>query len=574
MRSRSLGFALGDGRRVRLGKTVSSIGTDPACDVVLPAGDAKPSHLLALLEGGVCTVVPAGPGCTLRHNGKRTTQAVLAVGDTVQLGRAELTLVWFEEDAARPAPARGGPELLPMLSSFAARLLVRRPTRELVDRLLDSMLEACGADCGFIATGPERARRLVSCRGKAPSLEVADTLVERVLSSGAPVVVPEVAADAALASAPSVRALGVVSVVAVPLSFEPEPAALYLGRRLGRAPFGPADADAALALSAVASLLLATSRELDALHDEVGRLSAAQQPAAFDGIIGESAVMRALYRDVERLAPTPLSIVIHGETGTGKELVARALHKKSGRRGRFVAVSCGALPDTLVERELFGHARGAFSGAVSDRAGVFEAADGGTLFLDEVAELSPAAQVRLLRVTQEREVTRLGETWARKLDVRLIAASHKDLAAEVEAKRFREDLRFRLEEARLTVPPLRDRGGDVELIARAALAQVNTRATGFTAKALEALKGYPFPGNVRELVSMVRRAALRCETDRIGSELLELPARPVVALEEASRAFVRRHVREAIAQCGGNKREAAEALGIGLRSIFRYLEEP
>ncbi len=573
--SSSMGFALGDGRRVRLSKAVSSVGSDTACDVVLDGRDVKPSHLLALLEGGACSIVPAGPGCALKHNGKKVAQAVLAIGDTVQVGRHELTLVWCEEEApeAVPEPARDE-RVLGRLASFAARLLARRPARELMDHLLDSMLETCGADCGFIATGSPGERRIVSCRGKAPSLDVADSIVERVLNAGAPVRVAEVAADAGLAGAPSVVALGVSSVVAVPLSLDPQPAALYLGRRLGRAPFSAADVDTALALSALAALLLGASSELAALHDEVDRLSGALPTPTFEGMIGDSPVMRALYRDIERLGPTPLAVVIHGETGTGKELVARALHRKSRRRGRFVAVSCAALPDTLLERELFGHARGAFSGAVGDRPGLFEAADGGTLFLDEVAELSPAAQVRLLRVTQEREVTRLGETWARKLDVRLVSASHRSLEAEVAAKRFREDLRFRLDEVRVEVPPLRDRGGDVELIARAALRQANTRATGFTAKALEALRGYAFPGNVRELVSLVGRAALRCETDRIGPELLELPARAIAPLEEAEREFVRRHVREAIAQCGGNKKEAAEALGIGLRSIFRYLEGP
>ncbi|MBL8951929.1 MAG: sigma 54-interacting transcriptional regulator [Myxococcaceae bacterium] len=570
-----MGFALGDGRRVRLSKAVSSVGSDAACDVVLDGRDVKPSHLLALLEAGGCSVVPAGPQCTLRHNGKKVSQAVLAVGDTLQVGRHELTLVWCEDEGPGPTPEVPRSErVLPRLASFAGRLLARRPARELVDHLLESMLETCGADCGFIATGPMGERRVVSCRGRAPSLDVADSIVERVLSAGAPVLVAEVEADAGLAQAPSVVALGVTSVVAVPLSLEPHPAALYLGRRAGRAPFSPADVDTALGLSALAALLLGASNELAALHDEVDRLSVAQPAAGYEGMLGDSPVMRELYRNIDRLGPTPLAVVIHGETGTGKELVARALHKKSRRRGRFVAVSCAALPDTLLERELFGHARGAFSGATQDRPGLFEAADGGTLFLDEVAELSPQAQVRLLRVTQEREVTRLGETWARKLDVRLIAASHRALDAEVAAGRFREDLRYRLDEVRLEVPALRDRGADIELIARAALRQAHTRAAGFTAKALEALQGYPFPGNVRELVSLIGRAALRCEGDRIGAELLELPARRIVPLEEAEREFVRRHVREAIAQCEGNKKEAAEALGIGLRSIFRYLEGP
>jgi DNA-binding NtrC family response regulator len=373
-----------------------------------------------------------------------------------------------------------------------------------------------------------------------------------------------------------VVSLRLTSALVLPLRAGPAPlSAVYLGRRAGSPPFSAVELEEAVALSSLAALLLATSRELTELRTQVDNLTQRIAAATFEGLIGESSPMRALYRQVERLGPTSLNVLIQGETGTGKELVARALHRRSGRRGRLVAINCAALPESLIERELFGHVKGAFSGAGADRAGLVESADGGTLFLDEIGDMPLTLQTRLLRVVQEREVTRLGEVHPRKVDVRVVSATHAPLKAAVERGAFRADLLFRLEEVRVDVPPLRERGDDVLLIAHQVLAQEGRRARGFTQKATEALRGHPFPGNVRELVSRVRRAAVLASGELLGPEDLELggDGAPLTPLEEARDAFVQRYVREAIARCGGSKKEAAQALGIGLRSLFRYLGE-
>jgi len=204
-----------------------------------------------------------------------------------------------------------------------------------------------------------------------------------------------------------------------------------------------------------------------------------------------------------------------------------------------------------------------------------EAADGGTLFLDEIGDMPLSLQSRLLRVVQEREVTRLGENHPRKVDMRVVSATHKPLKVLVEKNAFRADLLFRLDEVRVDVPPLRERGDDVLLIAHHVLAQEGRRVKGFTQKATEALRGHPFPGNVRELVSRVRRAAVLATGELIGPEDLELGEddAPLMPLDKARDAFVLRYVREAIARSGGSKKDAAQALGIGLRSLFRYLGE-
>lgn len=572
-------LVLPDGRRTALDKPVVSVGTDSACDVVLRASGVKASHALLFRDAQGWSVSPAGPGCDVRVRGKRVELARLAPGESFSVGSASLTLLAPEESqvpASPPSKAASSGRVVPVLAGFASRLLLQRPAAELLETAMRGLAEAAGADVGFLVSA-EGARRQVLCAtGPVPDAAVVDSLVDRVVASGAPVLVPDVAADQALAAAPSVVALRLTSALVIPLRAGPAPlSAVYLGRRAGSPPFSTVELEEAMALSALAALLLATSRELTELRAQVDSLTQRIQAATFEGLIGESRPMSELYRQVERLGPTALNVLIQGETGTGKEGVARALHRRSGRRGRLVAINCAALPESLIERELFGHVRGAFSGAGADRPGLVEAADGGTLFLDEIGDMPRSLQSRLLRVVQEREVTRLGENHPRKVDMRVISATHKPLQSLVRQGLFREDLLFRLEEVRVEVPPLRERGDDVLLIAHHVLAQEGRRAKGFTQKAAEALRGHPFPGNVRELVSRVRRAAILASGELIGPADLELGGEqtPLLPLDEARDAFVLRYVREAIARSGGSKKDAAQALGIGLRSLFRYLGE-
>ncbi|WP_239014706.1 sigma 54-interacting transcriptional regulator [Archangium violaceum] len=558
-----------------------SVGSDAACDVVLQAPGVKPSHALLFQDARGWTVSAAARGCEVRVRNKRVEVAPLAPGESFSVGRISLTLL--SSEAARPvvdsAPeAAPAGRLLAVLTGFASRLMVQRPPVELLDVAMRGLAEVADADVGFLVSVEGPRRHVICSTGPVPEAAVVDSLVDQVVASGAPVLVADVAADAALAGAPSVVALRLTSALVLPLRGGTAPLSIvYLGRRGGRPPFSPRELEEAMALSSLAALLLATSRELMELRTRVDSLTQRIEAATFEGLIGESHAMRAMYRLVERLAPTSLHVLIQGETGTGKEEVARALHRRSGRRGRLVAINCAALPESLIERELFGHVKGAFSGAGTDRPGLVEAADGGTLFLDEVGDMPLSLQSRLLRVVQEREVTRLGENHPRKVDMRVVAATHRPLKALVEEGRFRGDLLFRLDEVRVEVPPLRERGDDVLLIAHHVLSREARRARGFTQKATGALRGHPFPGNVRELVSRVRRAAILAPGELIGPEDLELgaDAAPLVPLEEAREAFVQRYVREAIARSGGSKKDAAQALGIGLRSIFRYLgEEP
>jgi transcriptional regulator with GAF, ATPase, and Fis domain len=305
----------------------------------------------------------------------------------------------------------------------------------------------------------------------------------------------------------------------------------------------------------------------------------AQAPDA-SGLLGASAPMIALRAQVRRVAAAPFHVLVDGESGSGKELVARALHAAGPRRQRrLCTVNCAALTDDLLEAELFGHARGAFTGAVRDRAGLFEEADGGTLFLDEVGELSLRAQAKLLRVIQDGEVRRVGESHARRVDVKLIAATNRVLADEVAAGRFRADLRYRLEVVRIAVLPLRERPDDIPILARAfwvdAAARTGTRAALHPAT-LAALARHQWPGNVRELQNVVRVLAVNAPSRGLvtpaalpSSLVLHAPPAPTLSL--ARRGFEERFVRAALARAGHRSSQAARELGVSRQGLRKLL---
>lgn len=325
---------------------------------------------------------------------------------------------------------------------------------------------------------------------------------------------------------------------------------------------------------------------------ELGTLPG-QVMTASEELIGDSPVMHQLRAQVDKLARSQAPVHIHGESGTGKEVVARRIHARGPRAtGPFVAVNCGAIPSELIESELFGHIKGAFTGASRDKLGLFQAAEGGTLFLDEVADLPISMQVKLLRAVQEKRVRPVGANDEIATDVRLLSATHKDLSQEVAQNRFREDLFFRINVIDLDVPSLRTRIDDIAALSQTLLERIatanGTPVVSLEDNALEALKGYGFPGNVRELENMLERACALCEGDRIGHDELQLAVtrRPVVAKQAASSPtnllsaiggdldgyladIERSALSEALEAHRWNRTDTAKAMGISFRSL-RY----
>ncbi len=304
-------------------------------------------------------------------------------------------------------------------------------------------------------------------------------------------------------------------------------------------------------------------------------------------IVGTSPAIEALMAQIEQAGPSPARVLIQGENGTGKELVARALHTSSPRRDApFVAVNCSAIPEELIESELFGHERGAFTGATQGRRGRFEEAHGGTLFLDEVAELSPRAQTKLLRVLQECELSRVGGNRPIKVDVRVIAATNLDLRGRVDHGQFREDLFFRLAVIPMTVPPLRARPEDigplVQHFAARLAKETGQRRKSFEADAIALLRNYAFPGNVRELHNLVERLSIMSSRSSIGAADVRavLPAAGsatvmpgTMRLSEAVQGFERTQIEAAIAATGGNMAQAAVRLGLERSHLYKKMRK-
>ncbi|HSS51947.1 MAG TPA: sigma-54 dependent transcriptional regulator, partial [Thermoanaerobaculia bacterium] len=379
----------------------------------------------------------------------------------------------------------------------------------------------------------------------------------------------------------SVAAAGVRSLVCVPLPGSPAPGVLYADTRLPGARLGEEHLQWLAAAAALASGPLAVALRAERLELENRRLQAAE--LGF-GLVGETPAMKRVYEVITRAAPAASTVLILGESGTGKELAARALHGASRRAGKpFVAINCATLSSTLLESELFGHERGAFTGAVERKTGKLEVAQGGTLFLDEMGEMPPPLQAKLLRVLQERTFERVGSTRPIQADVRVIAATNRDLAKAIAAGTFRADLYYRLNVVSITMPPLRERREDVPLLASHFAArhgrEIRGREAGISPEARALLVRYDWPGNVRELGNAIERAVVLGQDDTIRPEdlpetLLETaPAADALAprFHDALNDLKRRLIVEAVHESGGTITRAAERLGLHPNHLHRLI---
>ncbi len=314
------------------------------------------------------------------------------------------------------------------------------------------------------------------------------------------------------------------------------------------------------------------------LQDQVELGRTGEEPG-LEGLGGTPAMLE-IRKTIERIADTPSTVLITGESGTGKEVVARLIHSRSSRSERsFIAVNLGGVPETLLESELFGYEKGAFTGAERRKAGMFELASGGTLFLDEIGEMPVHLQVKLLRVLQDRKIQRLGATDLLPIDVRIIAATNHDLQARVKENRFREDLFYRLNVIQLHMPPLRERSADIPLLAGRLISKLNRKLgksiQGIEAEGLARLQSYPFPGNVRELENLVERAMIFAEGQALSAADLSLPAAGAAGVPEPSSlgSLERKAIVEALHRWEGNRTRAAAELGITRRTLLNKLKQ-
>ena len=508
------------------------------------------------------------------------------------------------------------------VETLVRALSTRDRLRPLLDQVLDALVLWTGVERGLLllrAPGgklvPRAARNLARADLHGVQLSLSRSLAERALATGEPVVAVDAAGELPEVHQ-SVHLLKLRSVLAVPLLARGEAlGVVYLDDRVRRGAFGPGELAWVRLVSALAAVAIADARdqlalrraarrakraearlevvlarktaELDAAERELSRARGERGTRySYDAIIGESPKIRSLLAMVDRVTDADVPVLIAGESGSGKELVARAIHDNGPRSdGAFVSENCAAIPETLLETTLFGHTRGAFTGANRSHAGLFEVADGGTLFLDEIGEMSLAMQTKFLRILENGEVRPVGSERSRKVDVRVIAASHRDLAIMVAAGKFRQDLYYRLNVILIDVPPLRERPGDVEILARHLVERHGgKKGVRLTRAAIDALSAYSWPGNVRQLENEIRRAVvLGGEAILVEHLSAEVRKGAETELSRADGLNVRRRVdaleaelvKSALERTRGNQTRAAELLGLsrfGLQKMIRRLD--
>jgi transcriptional regulator with GAF, ATPase, and Fis domain len=571
---------------VLLRKPINSIGRRDGNDVVLADPTVAATHANIIKSGHGCSVSVLDRSHELYVNGKRVRKADLGWGDRILLGRYELTLM--EGEPARD-PAADQPDTidaLKQLVDFSQQLMTDTSPQALFRKLLRAVVILTGAEKGFVILMQDGQRNLAASHNvdedASAVARISDSIVERVVQSRKPLIVSDAMRDVQFARAKSVVDLRLSSVMCVPMLYRDDLlGCLYLGNDNVTDLFTRRDLDLLHVFASQASLLVHTALMLNELKTTNRNLRQQLRKSAQGEMIGSSDPIQAVFKVLRRVAPTDISVLVLGETGTGKELVALELHRLSPRtRKPFVSINCGAIPENLLESELFGHKKGAFTGAVTDKMGKFEAAEGGTLFLDEISEMPMNLQVKLLRVLQERKIERVGELKPRPIDIRVIAATNRDIEAEIRAGRFREDLFYRLNEVTVGLPPLRDRGDDILLLARFFLnkyaEQYGSRARGFTNDCIKAMKGYYWPGNVRQLESRVKRAVIMSDRALLNGADLGLSAgdrRNIKPLAEAEEEFKMGYVREVLEVNNWNKAQTARDLGVDPRTIFRYIEK-
>jgi transcriptional regulator with GAF, ATPase, and Fis domain len=578
-------------RAINLARRITTLGRSSENDVALPDAGLPETALHIHFDGRDFNAACHG-GAEMEVNGRRKVTARLVEGDRIRLGASELQFTFRDRPGApAPAPAATAPgrvEAMQGLVRFSERLLAARDFSRLLDELLDALLEATHAEKGFLILLEAGRMEVKAARNLARETienavsRVSDSIIQRVAATRRPVVVADALHDTQWSSSSSVVNLKLCSVMCAPLMCEGEPfGVIYLGNDSVVSLFDEKDLEVLTIFTAQASLLVENARLLHGLRQENEALRQVVQQNQFGEIIGAGGSMREVFRRIEKVAATDVSVLVTGETGTGKELVAREIHRRSPRTGGpFVAVNCGAIPENLLESELFGHVRGAFTGAIATRGGKFQAADGGTLFLDEIGDMPPQLQVKLLRALQERTVTKVGDARAEPIDIRVVAATNKVLEDEIKAGRFREDLYYRLNVISILLPPLRDRGDDLVVIARFFLQkyarEFSSRARSFAPAATVALRKYPWPGNIRELENRVKKAVVLAEKPVVGPEDLDLgpdSLAPVLPLLQAKEEFQKRYINEVLDRNGGNRTKTAKDLGVDPRTIFRHLEK-
>jgi Nif-specific regulatory protein len=609
------------GSTVALGSTPVVLGRLPESGLQLRDLAVSRQHCAITLDGGRCVLRDLDSRHGTFVNGLPIRERVLVSGDLINVGSSLFLFLFRDEDERAgaaggllddsdfmaastihlPLAAANQAEVwsgraesdLAALVQAAEDLHAVRSTEALARRVLDLAFAVCPAERAAMllldSEGEPEAAFARDRRGPAEPFPVSRTLLSRMVRERLALLASDVVQTPGFGAAASVLAERLSSLLAVPLQAAGAASSavtglLYADTRDAAAPFDPGHLAIVTVACRMAALALDTVRRFEWQEAERRRLEA----ALGSDLVGESQRMQEVYRLLVRAAGTPSTVLLGGESGTGKELAARTLHDRSPRAGRpFVAINCATLSETLLESELFGHERGAFTGALERKMGKLEVADSGTVFLDEVAEIKPSLQAKLLRFLQEREFERVGGTRTIKVDVRVVAATHRNLERAIREGAFRADLYYRLAVISLTLPALRERREDISLLASLFAARFSRElgrpVAGFSAGARACLERYTWPGNVRELKNAVERAVALGEGELIvPSDLPEAVLESAAGAGKAEAAglpefhaavndFKKRLIVDAVREAHGNVSSAARALGLHPNYLHRLI---
>jgi transcriptional regulator with GAF, ATPase, and Fis domain len=572
-------------------KKITSIGSGPDNDVVLPDPLVSEAYASVIFDGQTYTLQVLAKKQEVVVNGKKRGKHKLSHEDRLVIGSCELRFAMMDETPVSEEEAANtvaDVDAYTKLYEFSERLIHQRDLSELLDALMDAVVEITNADKGFLilAEGETldiKVARNLNRENIADAVaQLSDSIISKVVRSRRPVIVSDAMRDDEFSAAKSVMQLKVSSVICVPLLDRGRLLGLiYVGNDSIRDLFQDDTLRVLTVFSSQASLIVANALLLNELRIDNKRLHERLEQFRFGDIVGTSPPMQQVFRKVEKIAATDISVLITGETGTGKELIAREIHNRSPRTGKpFITINCGAIPENLLESELFGHVKGAFTGAVANKMGKFQAADAGTLFLDEIGEMPIELQVKLLRALQEKVVFRVGDTRPETVDIRILAATNRDLEKEISNARFREDLYYRLNVVNVELPPLRARGEDVLVIARYLLSrysrEYDAKVKGLSPNAAVAIRKHNWPGNIRELENRIKKAIVLCESTVIGPDDLGLTGDvlpQILTLADAKEKFQRDYINEVLALNNGNRTKTARDLGVDPRTVFRHLEK-
>jgi transcriptional regulator with GAF, ATPase, and Fis domain len=562
-------------RILPLGEAVLTAGSAPDNEIVL-ADPSVPAlaFRMTLMEGGAA-LAAVHPSWRPRVNGHPAETALLRPGDRLEAGRLSLAFARLEEPAGPSDGSR--PEFRAALTRLCAWVAEERDLHGLLAKLMKLLLEAFRGNEAFLflLDSDGRPSVYVSSRESDGRRLFSDTVVARALESGKGFFIRNALADPAYSRSESISDLRLHSVLCCPIAAAGKVSGLiYLGSNLPSVSFEERDLRELEIYALIAGCLI----NHVAFIARQGEMLAALRGGDEAGMVAFSPPMQRVLREADAVAGSDIGILLQGETGTGKDVLALRIHRRSRRKDRpFLVINCSTLRGELLASELFGHRKGAFTGAVSDQKGLFAAAEGGTVFLDEIGDLELSLQAMLLRTLETGRVRPVGQATEVAVDFRILCATHRDLEAMVASGAFRQDLYYRINQHTIRLPPLRERGEDIPLLAQAFLEKAKALypdkgVEGLAPESLASLSAHDWPGNVRELANAVHKAVLFADGP-VARLAFPSGKEEWSDLEAATQKFQQGYIQRALHHCQGDKEKAAALLGIGRSTLFRHLSQ-